>query len=124
MMWMVVVDLSADTTSIQFNAVPFRCVVTGWIDSLDFSGELSCEDILVNMNNMVELTVTDSMLLDGPMDETVRSKVIAVPPLVITVNSHLKKVSFVVQVRSSWFPLHTDTILDGEIVTSPEFMIS
>ena len=52
-------------------------------------------DVLLNMNE-VELTVSGSMSLDGPKEETVRIKVIGVPPLsVITENSHLRKVSVV-----------------------------
>ena len=52
--------------------------------------------------NEVELTVSGSMSLDGPKDETVRVKVINIPPLsVITENSHLRKVSVVEHVTSS-----------------------
>ena len=100
--------------------VPFSVKVTGSITSVDISGTRPSAEVLVKVN-MDEFTDNGDTLGDEPNNERVlvKAEVLGIV-FCSTVIFHLKKVSVVVHVTSSWPPLHTDAISEGDTVITPE----
>ena len=125
MMWRIVVDEPGDDTCMQVTVVLFSILVTGLISNVDISGTCPSVEVLMKVN-IEEFIVNGDTSEVEPKDETVLVKV-SLPVVIASwykVIFHLRKLSVVVHVTSSWPPLHTDAISEGDIVTTPTFVSS
>ena len=120
MMWRIVVDEPGDDICMQVTVVLFSILVTGLISNVDISGTCPSVEVLMKVN-IEEFIVNGDTSEVEPKDERVLAKV-SLPVVIASwskVIFHLRKLSVVVHVTSSWPPLHTEATSKGDIATTP-----